>query len=276
MRVDTLSSPSRKVRIAAVGFVAILLVVAAMTWPPYALPSSYHAFADQRAILGIANFWNTVTNLPVLVVGALGLWHLRARASRPIMFESSGERRAYVTFFVGVVLASLGSAYYHLAPTDARLVWDRLPITIALTSLVSAQISERIDARVGGLLLFPLVGIGLASVLYWRWSAIAAIENLIPYGAVQFGSLALLLLISALFPSRYDRPNDIYWVLGLYALAKVAENADVSFFEWSGRWFSGHSLKHLLAAAAAYWILLGLSLRRLSAPVGTTPVASNV
>jgi hypothetical protein len=34
---------------------------------------SYHLFADCRAVAGIANFWNAVSNLPFLAVGAAGL-----------------------------------------------------------------------------------------------------------------------------------------------------------------------------------------------------------
>jgi hypothetical protein len=36
--------------------------------------------------------------------------------------------------FAGVTLSSLGSSYFHLAPDNARLMWDRLPMTIAFIS----------------------------------------------------------------------------------------------------------------------------------------------
>lgn len=61
----------------------------------------------------------------------------------------SAEMRPYAMFFAGVALISLGSAYYHLAPDDTRPVWDRLPMTIALLSLVAAVIAERISLRAG-------------------------------------------------------------------------------------------------------------------------------
>ena len=108
--------------------------------------------------------------------------------------------------------------------------------------------------------LVPLVVLGVASVGYWRISAAAGAENVMPYLAVQFGSIAILLLIAALFPSRYARPHDIYIVVGLYAIAKLAESLDVWVFSFGGH-FSGHSLKHLLAAAAAYQVLRTLEAR---------------
>ena len=37
----------------------------------------------------------------------------------------------------------------------------------------------------------------------------------------------------------------------LYVVAKVAELSDGTIFEWSGFW-SGHTVKHLVAAAASY------------------------
>ena len=40
--------------------------------PPIAQDQSYHQFADQRTLLGIPNFWNVVSNLPFIAIGATG------------------------------------------------------------------------------------------------------------------------------------------------------------------------------------------------------------
>ncbi|MGH7338797.1 MAG: hypothetical protein ACREI7_14545, partial [Myxococcota bacterium] len=151
---------------------------------------------------------------------------------------------------------------YHLAPDDARLVWDRLPMTIAFMSLVAAVVSERIDARWGNVLLWPLVLLGLASVVYWRWSALAGFENLRPYLAVQFGSIAVILAIAALFRSRYTRGGVIFVLAAAYGVAKVVEVYDREIFEFA-RWMSGHTLKHLAAAAGIYLLLRALRRRTL-------------
>ena len=41
--------------------------------PPIPQDQSYHQFADQRAMLGIPNFWNVVSNFPFIAIGAVGL-----------------------------------------------------------------------------------------------------------------------------------------------------------------------------------------------------------
>ena len=45
------------------------------------------------------------------------------------------------------------------------------------------------------------------------------------------------------------------WSLALYAVAKVTETFDVRIFQMTGQLISGHTLKHLLAAASAAVIL---------------------
>jgi hypothetical protein len=57
-----------------------------------------------------------------------------------------------------------------------------------------------------------------------------------------------------LFPPRYTRTGDLFGVVGLYALAKIFELLDAQVFAL-GRLVSGHTLKHLASAMAAYWIL---------------------
>src|ERR1700722_20137155 len=52
----------------AVSFVALLLLP-----PPLPRDQGYHDFADRRILLGVPNFWNVVSNIPFIVIGALGL-----------------------------------------------------------------------------------------------------------------------------------------------------------------------------------------------------------
>src|SRR5436190_1533809 len=110
----------------------------------------YHAFADQRTLLGIPHFWNVVSNLPFAVVGVMGLLKFRDVASR--------------TLFFGVLLVTFGSAYYHLAPDDARLVWDRLPMTVAFMALLAIALRLRTWG------LMALVAFGIASVGWWKFT----------------------------------------------------------------------------------------------------------
>lgn len=247
--------------------VPVALALAAAAWgvfaPPLLQDQEYHRFADTRFFIGVANAADTLSNLAFLIVGALGLAFLqRERTARhSAAFASSQELTAYWVFFAGVALTSVGSAYYHMAPDDARLVWDRLPMTIAFMSLVAAIVSERISVRIGAGLLLPLVLLGLASVVYWRWSALAGIENLRPYLAVQYGSIAVVLSVSLLYRSRYTHGWAIFLLAAAYAVAKLVEVYDRDIFE-AGHWLSGHTLKHLAAALGIYALLLALQQRR--------------
>lgn len=246
--------------------VPVALALAAAAWgifaPPVLQSQEYHRFADTRAFLGVVNGADTLSNLAFLLVGVLGLvflWRERAAVSSE-RFAQPRELLPYWVFFFGVALTSVGSAYYHLLPDDARLVWDRLPMTIAFMSLVAAVVSERIDVRTGSLLLWPLVLLGLASVVYWRWSALAGIENLRPYLAVQYGSIAVVLAVSLLYRSRYTHGWVIFVLAAAYGLAKVVEVYDRQIYE-TGQWLSGHTLKHLAAAFGVYLLLLAMQRR---------------
>ena len=82
-------------------------------------------------------------------------------------------------------------------------------MTIAFMSLIAAQISDRVSARTGLALLLPMLLVGAASVIYWRITERAGVGNVLPYGILQGYSVVILLLLAALFPSRYTRGNDL-------------------------------------------------------------------
>ena len=76
------------------------------------------------------------------------------------------------------------------------------------------------------------------------------------YALVQFAPMLLLPLALVLFRSPF-RSNKWIWITMLaYGAAKIAELYDQALFELLG--FSGHSLKHLLAALGAFALLLAL------------------
>jgi hypothetical protein len=263
---DDAPHPRRQTwRIGLLCAVAFACVLGALLMPPLAQPASYHAFADARTLLGISNFWNVATNLAILAAGIAGLCAVVAgdrarlatlqlphRAHEP---AAAAARGPYLLLFCGFVLTALGSTYYHLAPDSDRLVWDRLPMTLAFMSLLAAMIAERIDARVGARLLLPLVLVGALSVLWWRWTTVSGAEDVGPYAMVQLGSIVLVLLIAVLFPSRVPGRNRAVVAAGvLYALAKVCEHFDDRIFAF-GALLSGHSLKHLLVGAACFQLV---------------------
>lgn len=247
---------ARKASIWFLALLALAVTVAAMALPPLPQPPEYHQFADQRALFGIPNFFNVSSNVAFLLVGAAGvvvlLRNRSPHASQPLL--ESSVRWPYLVLFVAVALTCVGSAYYHLAPDNLRLTWDRLPMSAGFMALLAAMISERIHRRAGMALLGPMVVAGIASVMYWHWGEAAGTGNLWPYVAVQSFAIVGVLLIIFLFPPRYSRGMDIPAAVALYALAKGAEFYDHEIFS-AGRIVGGHALKHLFAAMAIFWIL---------------------
>jgi hypothetical protein len=95
--------------------------------------------------------------------------------------------------------------------------------------------------------------LGVASVLQWNWSELRGEGDLRFYAAVQ-AYATLVVLLALLFPARYTESRYLGYVVAFYALAKLLELFDKPIFA-ALRVVSGHTLKHLAAAAAGYAIL---------------------
>jgi len=238
---------------------AIVLGVGALLAPRADLPPSYHHFADQRIWLGIPHFGDVASNIAFLIAGLWGLAFL-SRKSSLAQFVDASERWPYLFIFLGLILTALGSTYYHLAPDNDRLVWDRLPMTIVFMPLVAALIAERVNVSLGLWLLPVLIAVGMGSVMQWHFSVERGAGDLRFYVAVQIYAV-LALFAALLLPARYTRGSDLLVVAGLYVLAKICETADHQIFS-AGHLVSGHTLKHLSAGAAGFWILRMLQKRR--------------
>jgi hypothetical protein len=164
-------------------------------------------------------------------------------------------------FFVGVALTGLGSAYYHWAPDTPRLFWDRLPMTVGFMALLAAIVAERVSVTAGLVVLGPLIAAGVGSIIYWRASELRGAGDLRPYALVQFLPALLILLMLWLCPPRYTGGGYLLGVLGIYGAAKVFEALDGPIFSL-GSLLSGHTLKHLTVALAAWWVVKALDTRR--------------
>lgn len=222
---------------------------------------AFHLFADGRTCLGVPNFLNVATNAGFAVVGVLGLWRVeRARA----LFVDASEAWCYRAFFAAVALVSMGSAYYHAAPDNPRLFWDRLPMTLAFMALCAAFLRDRVPGLRGAAWVLPvLLGLGAASAIYWRWTESMGQGDLRPYALVQFFPMLALPLLCWAFPTgRLTSLGHFLVLLAFYLLALGFEQADHWVFAVTGGDVSGHSLKHLIAAIAPLVVLHMISRAR--------------
>jgi hypothetical protein len=224
----------RRVRVLA--WLAVAATAVAVALPPLAQDLSYHDFADQRSLFGVANITNVLSNAPFAVVGMLGLAFVRR--ARP---AEEWQRTAAAILFAAVFATPFGSAWYHLAPANQTLFWDRLPMAVAFMALFALVTGEEA-------LAWPLILAGAASVVAWRITG-----DLRPYALVQFFPMLAIPVLMAL-DGRDRRNGALIAAMVWYAAAKVLESLDSQVYALGGV-VSGHTLKHLAAAAATAYLL---------------------
>lgn len=254
---------------ARVGALLVLLAAAALllaALPPIQQPADYYSFADDRTLLGVPRGLDTLSNLPFAIVGLLGL-ATALRAPR-------GFRVLTATLFAGVLATAFGSTWFHLAPSPDRLLWDRLPITVAFMATLALVLTDRVHPRTGRVALVPLITAGVLATLAWYFGPTGAGSgDLRRYILVQaYPLLAIPLCLILFAPARLDG-HALLAALGLYALAKLTEFLDARIFEL-GHVVSGHTLKHLLAGGATWCILVAVRRAGTSPPDATAAETS--
>jgi hypothetical protein len=212
----------------------------------------YHAFADSRVLLNIPNFWNVMSNLPFFFIGIYGIqkalknWSLRS---------STTMRCLTLVLSIGIFATSFGSAYYHWLPNNDTLVWDRLPMTLMFMALFSLVVYDFCGKKVGERTFWISILVGIGSVAYWHWTESTGAGDLRPYALVQFFPLLALPFLFGFFPKKVNYGKYILGTAVFYILAKICEYADVAIFEFTKHLWSGHTIKHLLASVALYYMV---------------------
>src|SRR5574340_508987 len=247
----------------AIGLWLLAAAVAGLAWllPRIPQPPQYHQFADRHACFGITACYDTASNALFVLAGLAGLRFLFSEAGRRAFIDSR-EALPYRLFFLAVILTGLASGYYHLAPDNSRLVWDRAAISLALMSLFAGLLCERVSLPAGLRLLPLLVAAGLGSAYYWGWSEANGVGDLRAYGVMQFYPMLLIPLLLWLYPPRYSGDRDILAVIGIYLLALLCDFTDHRIAALTGV-VSGHTVKHVIAALAIYWVAVRLKRRRI-------------
>lgn len=243
---------------------ALALVVLVFTQEPIAQDLLYHDFADQRTVLGVANAYNVLSNVLFLFLGAWGALYtlllLRNSTHKALLTQ-------YLLFFVGVFLSGIGSCYYHCAPSNQTLVWDRLPMSIAFMALLASVVSECIDRKAGAFLFAPFLALGMLGVLSWAWTERMGQGDLRPYIIIQFLPVVLVPLMLILYRPGREYSVPVWSLVALYALAKVFELYDRQVYAFTGL-MSGHTIKHIVAASGTGAVLKMLYARRVELTTG--------
>lgn len=238
--------------------ISVLSVMGVFLLPSMPQDLLYHEFADQKAMLGMANFSNVVSNIPYVVIGIAGL-RLLSSDRKVELIESI--RFIYRLFYTAVLLVGLGSGYYHLSPDNSTLLWDRLPMAVAFMSFFTIVLAEFMREKLA-LILFPLLlFLGLASVIYWYWSESIGLGDLRLYLLIQFLPVLLMPVIFLAYSSRFTKAYFFWLVLLCYGLAKGFEQFDFEVLKLTGA-ISGHTLKHLVSAVGPVLLYLALIQRK--------------
>jgi surface polysaccharide O-acyltransferase-like enzyme len=238
---------------------SLIGIVAVFFTDPIPQDHAYHNFADARKLFSIPNFWNVLSNLPFLIIGAAGFYSIASKKPQGIFPQLTA---AYLLFYTGIFFTGIGSAYYHLNPENSTLLWDRLPMTITFMAFFAIIIGEFIGLETGRKILLPLLFVGAISVLYWHLSEMTGKGDLRLYALVQFLPIILIPVIMLLFKAKTDTTFFTWLVVIAYLIAKAFEIFDEQFLEITHQ-VSGHTLKHVVAALAPLIFLIGLYKRGL-------------
>ena len=226
------------------------LLALALFGPALVQPATYHGFADQRVLWGLPYAMDVLSNLPFALAGLAGIWALAAAPRRSI---ANVQRAMAALFFGGLLLTAAASSWYHLQPDDAGLAIDRYGMAFAFAGLLGLAAAGRVSQRAGAVL-----GLGvllLAPLAVHSWSVTG---NLLPWAVVQAGGM-LLVLACVVVPAR-PAALDIRWagVIAAYGIAKLLEMNDHEVYRLTGEWVSGHTLKHVIAAFAAWPVIAAI------------------
>ena len=221
--------------VVAVGAIVVVALTTTITRGP-----EFHHYADGRTWLGIPHAGDVVSNLAFLIVAAM---------PRSMVPYGTAVR-------AGVAWIGIGSAAYHVAPSDALLALDWLPIAITLALLSASVVRDRGGPGPAALVVGPLLAI--AAVGYWIAGGGTHGGNMAPYVAVQLAGIALPAIAVLLAPGAICARWLWIGVIG-FVVARLFGAYDRALLEAIG--VSGHSMKHVAAAFAAACALRALMRR---------------
>ena len=252
------AAPASRVRKQAWALAALVVAasaVARIALGPLPQWASYHDLADTRTLAGIPRAGDVLTNLAIL---AAGLW---GATLGPTLRADDDERLAWRALVAATIATALGSAWYHLAPSNATLVWDRVPMALVMASMMALVLADRVDPRFGREALVPFSLAAVGSVVYWAFTEAAGRGDLTPYAIVRVGTGLAIVGLLILRPGRTRGAGWLWAAIALDVAMTIAERYDRAVYEATGGILSGHNLKHLLAGAVLACVFAWLTHR---------------
>jgi hypothetical protein len=207
-----------------------------------------HPFVDARTLWGIPNALDVLSNIAFLPLGLVGLWSLHRAPS-----AQRETRQAATVFFVGLVLTCAASSFYHWAPSTWGLALDRAGMAVAFAGVLGLATAERVSLRAAVWVWGAVLVTGMLAIALNYASGVIA-----PWVVVQFGGMVVVLWAAA--QGKRAGALGIRWgaLVAIYVLAKLFELGDEAVFHATQGFISGHSLKHLVASAAALPVICAL------------------
>uniref|UniRef100_A0A0E0JF77 Pentatricopeptide repeat-containing protein n=1 Tax=Oryza punctata TaxID=4537 RepID=A0A0E0JF77_ORYPU len=216
-----------------------------------------------RNLLGVPNTLNVLTAYPLLLAGVPGLV-LCLCGSGCFGISLRWEALGWFLFYAGNVAAAFGSAYYHLKPDDDRLIWDRLPMMISASSMLSILVIERVDERAGLSCLLLLLSLILVSSACER-----VLDDMRLWVVLNSAPCIAIPAMLFLFPPKYTHSRFWFLATGFYLLARFEGLADRKVYSVNRYFISGHSLEHLCFAMVTLILTVMLSFRNVKIVSGT-------
>ncbi|MCC7312434.1 MAG: hypothetical protein IT510_14440 [Sulfuritalea sp.] len=241
--------------------VTALLAAAALFHGPIHQPAGYHNFADQSLVWGVPHFCDVTSNLGFAIAALWGWLRLAPVRGHPDLRHGWA---GYRLFLAGLFLTALGSSWYHLAPDNAGLVWDRLPIALACGGLLAGVWGDARQKESRSLAAWLALA-GALSVGWWHFTDLSGAGDLRPYLLLQGLPILLIPLWQWIYKAPAADRLAFGGALALYVVAKFAELGDHEIAAVLAP-VTGHTLKHLLATGAAA-LIVGRLVFRVRAPL---------
>jgi hypothetical protein len=249
------------------GGVLVLYAVLRATAGPLPQWLDYHDFADTRVLGPIPHAGDVLTNLAIL---AAGLW---CASLHRRMTLTADERPAYAVFALAAILTAFGSAYYHWEPSNARLVWDRLPMALLLGAGLALVLADRVNPALGRESLLPLSLVAMGGVVLWAVMEARGRGDLWLYLVMRVGASVATLALVIARPSRHTAAGLLLAAIALDGVETVSERLDWQIWRATGGIVSGHNLKHVFAGLVIACVSLWVLRRRALAPTAGAPAA---